>query len=228
MTWMLLAEPRPREIPECHQAFQWPDGKVMPLAPPRQPRQSFCDVVNGRRSQRTFAAMDGTDLSTLLWLSARVIDRQPSALGGDLTLRPAPSAGALHPIHILMCSVRDQQWQRYDPFNHSLVGVPEGLLPVESALQAVESALPVSDGTLIWLAAEPGRTATKYENSDSLVWRDAGALLSQLGLVSSLLGLHFCSLGLTGSDWASPLDQQHLIRGVGLAIAGAPPCHTGC
>lgn len=222
MTWKLLADPRPRDVPLSYQAFQWPDGEVTHLLPPREPRQSFCDVVNGRRSQRAFGAMDGSDLSTLLWLSARVIDQQASAFGRNLTLRPAPSAGAMHPIHLLMCTMRNDCWQRYDPFIHALVDVPKGVIAVESAMQAVQPALPVDEGTLIWLAAESGLTAAKYENSESLVWRDAGVLLSQLGLVSSLLGLHFCSLGLTGTDWAKPLDQHHLIRGVGLAIAGAP------
>jgi SagB-type dehydrogenase family enzyme len=227
MTWKLLAEPTPRDIPRSYQAFQWPDGKVTPLTPPREPRQSFCDVVNGRRSQRAFGAMDSSDLSTLLWLSGRVIDQQASAFGRDLTLRPAPSAGALHPIHLLVCTMQNQYWQRYDPFGHALVDVREGVIAVESAMRAVEPALPVDGGTLIWLVAELGLTAAKYENSESLVWRDAGVLLSQLGLVSSLLGLHFCSLGLTGSDWANPLDQHHLIRGVGLAIAGSPPGDAG-
>lgn len=227
MTWKLLAEPTPRDIPRRYQAFQWPDGKVTPLVTPREPRQSFCDVVNGRRSQRTFGTMDSSDLSTLLWLSARVLDRQASAFGCDLTLRPSPSAGALHPIHLLMCTMQNQCWQRYDPFKHALVNVPEGVIAVSAAMQAVRPALPVDGGTLIWLAAESGLTAAKYENSESLVWRDAGVLLSQLGLVSSLLGLHFCSLGLTGSDWARPLDQDHLIRGVGLAIAGSPPSNAG-
>lgn len=227
MTWKLLAEPRPREIPRSYQAFQWPDGKVTPLMPPREPRQSFCDVVNGRRSQRAFGTIDGTDLSTLLWLSARVIDQQASAFGRSLTLRPTPSAGALHPIHLLMCTMRNQYWQRYDPFAHALVDVVEGMIAVESAIQAVRPALPVGGGTLIWLAAESGLAAAKYENSESLVWRDAGVLLSQLGLVSSLLGLHFCNLGMTGSDWATPLEQNHLIHGVGLAIAGAPPADAG-
>lgn len=222
MTWKLLAEPAPRAIPRSYQAFQWPDGKVTPLMAPREPRQSFCDVVNGRRSQRIFGTLDSSDLSTLLWLSERVIDRQASAFGRDLTLRPAPSAGALHPIHLLMCTAQNRCWQRYDPFTHALVEVPKGVIAVEAAVHAVQPALAVDRGTLIWLAAESSLTAAKYENSESLVWRDAGALLSQLGLVSSLLGLNFCSLGLTGSDWARPLDQHHLIRGVGLAIAGSP------
>jgi SagB-type dehydrogenase family enzyme len=223
MTWMLSAEPTPRKAPGVCQPSPWPNGKVERLAPPRHPRQSFCDVVNARRSRRTFAPLGAVDLSTLLWLSARVVASEPSPLGVDLSLRPVPSAGALHPIHILLCGERDNRWRRYDPISHALVDVEDGSISVASARLAVNPAVAVGEGTLIWLVAEPGRTAAKYENGEGLIWRESGAILSQLGLVSSLLGLHYCSLGLTGSDWMEQSGQLQLFRGVGLAIVGAPP-----
>lgn len=245
MSWMLEAEPRPRSRPLRVQCFSWPQGRSSTLSHPRQPRQLFCDVVNARRSRRTFGCLDESDLSTLLWFSARAVystaqdpglalepnserDRElDPELGPELSWRPVPSAGAIHPIHILICSARSGQWQRYDPNGHALVTVPEGLLPVHAALALASGVVPPGEGTLIWLAADTAKTSAKYAHAESLVWRDAGVLLGQLGLVSSLLGLHFCPLGMTGSLWGEALaknsDERHLLRGVGLAVIGAPP-----
>jgi nitroreductase len=38
-----------------------------------------------------------------------------------------------------------------------------------------------------------------YGNSESLVWRDSGALLQTLALAAELYGLGFCPLGILGS-----------------------------
>jgi hypothetical protein len=65
--------------------------------------------------------------------------------------------------------------------------------------------------------AEPGRTAAKYEDSDSLVWRDAGVLQGMLCAVAPAVGLEVCLLGPTGDEWVSRLAGEGQLRGVGLA-----------
>lgn len=223
MAWIQPPEPRPRSQIQPYHPFAWPTGSSIGLVPPEDIAQSFCDVVAARRSARTFGPLAMTDMSSLLWYSSRVLARQSSALGFDLSQRPAPSAGAIHPIHLLACSPAQDSWQRYDPDRHCITEVPHGLLAPRDAMARVAPAVSPQQGTLLWLAAEVGKTASKYENPESLIWRDAGALIAHLGLVASYLGLHFCALGETGATWGAELDEAQLICGVGTALVGAPP-----
>ena len=70
------------------------------------------------------------------------------------------------------------------------------------------------------LVAEPGKTAAKYANSESLVWRDAGVLLGYMSVVAEALGLGFCPLGITGQAYVSALSADARLTGVGLAVVG--------
>lgn len=220
---MPAAEPRPRERIQPYQPFTWPSGPVINLVAPDDIAQSFCDVVAARRSSRTFAPLALSDIASLLWYSSRVLTRQSSAWGFELSQRPAPSAGAIHPIHILACSSAGDSWQRYDPDRHCLIEVPHGLLAPSDAMAKIAPAVDPQKGTLLWLAADVGKTASKYENPESLIWRDAGVLIAHLGLVASYLGLHFCALGATGAAWGIELNEAQLICGVGAALVGTPP-----
>ncbi|SEM10533.1 hypothetical protein SAMN05518845_11692 [Variovorax sp. YR750] len=74
--------------------------------------------------------------------------------------------------------------------------------------------------TLLLLVAEPGKTAAKYFNSESLVWRDAGVLLGYLSLAAEALGLAFVPLGITGDPWAGKLVDESGLAGVGAALVG--------
>jgi len=217
-----LPDPRPKIEIQSYQPLDWPTGARTPLSVPVDVAQSFCEVLAARRSARVFGRLSVTDLSALLWYSCRVLARQKCDLGFDLTLRPAPSAGAIHAIHVLTSSAAAGRWQRYDPFQHCLVDVPWGLAPVDSVLSEVTPAVNPQGGTLLWLAAEVGKTAAKYDNAESLIWRDAGALLAHLGLTASYLGLNFCPLGVTGANWGNGLDEVKLVRGVGVALVGTP------
>lgn len=75
--------------------------------------------------------------------------------------------------------------------------------------------------TLLLLVAEPGKTAAKYLNPDSLVWRDAGVLLGYLSLAAEALGLAFVPLGATGDPWAGTLVDEAGLTDVGAALVGA-------
>ena len=224
MIWMPPSDPRPKEQIQPYQPFIWPSGHTVSLVTPEDIPQSFCDVVAARRSNRKFGPLTLTDISSLLWYSSRVLARRGSALGFDLSQRPTPSAGAIHPIHVLACSSTRASWQRYDPEQHCLTEVSHGVLAPCDALAQIGTAIDPQKGTLLWLAAEVGKTASKYESPESLIWRDAGALIAHLGLVASYLGLHFCALGATGARWGVELNEAQLICGVGAALVGTPPC----
>jgi SagB-type dehydrogenase family enzyme len=223
MTWTNLGDPKPHKKLRPYTPFAWPKGESRALSEPQLSKQSFVDVLYARRSERTFDELDSDDLSKLLLLSYRAVSRITSDLGFELSMRPVPSAGAIHPIHLLIASASSNKWHRYAPFDHSLMEVPQGMLSVTEAVNAISLAIHPQKGTIIWLAAEIGKTSSKYEHAESLIWRDAGVLIAQLGLVSSYLGLNFCPLGMTGGSWAQALNQDQLICGVGVAIVGSPP-----
>jgi nitroreductase len=75
---------------------------------------------------------------------------------------------------------------------------------------------------LIALAAESGRTAAKYENAESLIWRDAGIALGYMSIVAEALGLTFCPLGVLGEPYVSAVvSGDPRIQAAGLAVLGA-------
>jgi len=222
MSWVALGSPLPHNTPQNYVPFKWPAGDVEQLVKPNLAIQSFVDVLGARRSQRTFGPLTDHDLSTLLWLSCRAVSSWESGYGYTLSLRPAPSAGAIHCIHVLIGTADGSYWRRYDPISHALVAMANNE-PANADLHAsVCEVLDPVDGMIVQLVAEPGKVAAKYENPSSLIWRDAGALIAHLGLAASYLGLNCCALGIDGNAWASMLDPGRRLAGVGVMLVGSP------
>ncbi len=222
MEWPDLGQPAPRDALRTHQPITWPQG----------PRQLLtrstpdCDPVvaelfHARRSTRDFGAVSPAELSGWLDLSCRVQQRQASDLGFDLTRRPAPSAGAIHPVHVILVWPDASSWHRYEPFEHALLAF-DGVARARDAHAGLQQVLTAPDGTLVLLAAEVGRTAAKYDHCASLVWRDAGALLATMALAAHALSLAFCPLGVTGEPWTAGLLEDRGLVGVGAAFLGRP------
>lgn len=223
MVWIDLGNPYPRKQPNLYIPFDWPSGRILRLETPLNlPKDGFAEVVSLRRTYYKFGSLEFDRLSTLLWLSYRVQAWGHSSLGFPITQRPVPSAGAIHPIHILLNLSFDSTWWRYDAQDHSLVevfGKMNFLTDVRDELNAV---VPLEEATVLLFVAEPGKTFSKYEHACSLIWRDAGVLLGHLALTSAALKLNFCPLGLTGQKWVSKLDKQGNLVGVGMALLGIP------
>ncbi len=76
-------------------------------------------------------------------------------------------------------------------------------------------------GVILWFAAQFARTRAFYEQADSLVWRDAGALVATVALLAETLDLACCPLGVTGE----PLLSQ--VLGSDDAVVGAGGCMIG-
>jgi hypothetical protein len=116
---------------------------------------------------------------------------------------------------------RDDALYRYSPSEHAIVEVPGSKDNAEHAIAAARSSLQLGQGWALALVAEPGKTGAKYENPESLVWRDAGVVLGYMSVIAEALGLAFCPLGMTGESVAKLLAASALLRGVGLAVLGA-------
>lgn len=223
MDWIGLGNPYPLPSPKAHTPLEWPVGAVVPLPPASDvPARSFDDVVNARRTRRSFSALEPGSLSALLSLTCRVQQLGGAELGFPLTRRPAPSAGAIHPLHLIVLEPDHVEWNRYDPFRHALIKLPT---TVDALLvrREMEELVAAPAATLLLFAAEPCMTAAKYANPWSLVWRDAGVLQGCLSLAAEALDLSFCPLGVTGEPWTSRLLDQPGLVGVGAAFVGATP-----
>src|SRR5436309_2576164 len=68
---------------------------------------------------------------------------------------------------------------------------------------AVTSIIDPGEGTIIWSVADWDKVNACYVHGESLLWRDAGALLGVLYLVCGGLGLNCCAVGMTGDPMIS-------------------------
>ena len=223
MEWPDLGQPKPRDTIRPHKPIKWPCGPTLLLSrSPPACNTSAASLLRSRRTARHFGEVLPADLSGWFDLSCRVQQRQSSGLGFDLTRRPAPSAGAIHPIHVVLTWPQASDWHRYDPFDHALRSF-HGKADPREAHASLQQVLAAPDAALVLLAAEAGRTQAKYEHAASLVWRDAGALLATMALAAHALSLAFCPLGVTGEPWAGRLlDEEDGLVGVGAAFVGRP------
>jgi SagB-type dehydrogenase family enzyme len=221
--WSLSADPRPRASLEPYQAVQWDISEEIPLAVPDDSAlASFARTLEARRSERAFGPLTELQLTALLWHAARTKQTALSPLGVQVSHRLAPSGGGIHPIHLVI-QWPGNGWVRYDPEAHALNVLGSASERLSPVLDHCAHALPVGNGRVMLYVAEFGKTAAKYENAQSVVWRDAGALQATVGLVAASLGLHHCLLGITGNPWASGLSIEGKLQGVGVSILGSRP-----
>ena len=237
MNWIDSGNPSPKSQPESYAPHVWRNSHCRFFSAPEKngndeaqtgnPGKEFFGVLHARRSRRDFSALQTNDLALLLWNCAEIQANSPSSYGFELELRPTPSAGAIHPIHILINLPGEPGWFRYDAYAHAIFeieGAHQTLLPLRPEVEAI---MDCQHATLILLVAEPGKTFAKYDHASSLIWRDAGALSATLGLAAEALGLNFCQLGITGEPWASQLAAADVLTGVGLAAVGRPAPQPG-
>jgi len=160
-------------------------------------------------------------VGTLLWHTARCQESIPGPKGLRLEHRPVPSAGALHPIHVLLEVPGRPCWARYDPHAHALSVLPDDW-PLSQLRTSATRLLDQPASTLLAFVAEPGLTSAKYFCPESLIWRDAGVLQGAICMIAPQAGLGACLLGFNGNGAFESLGQQGQLVGVGTAMVGAP------
>lgn len=222
--WPLEADPAPRSVPNPYTTIEWEIRERRSLAVSNgEALASMALAIDARHSERTFAPVPEVLLAALLWHTARTKESAPSPLGFQIEHRPTPSAGAIHPVHLIIQLADEGGWVRYNPQEHSLDLLTKDANLLQPLVDHSEQVVPRGGGHLILFVAEPGRTAAKYENPESLIWRDAGILQGSLALVAAALGLNYCLLGITGNPWVAQLSDQGKLQGVGVAILGTKP-----
>ena len=122
--------------------------------------------------------------------------------------RPSPSAGAIHPVDVLLVHGGSRVF-RYAPLAHQLE-VLRVCRPQELSIfrEDCREVLPTAAGTAIVFVGDRNRIAALYERPESLLWRDAGVLLQTLALVATAFRLRFCPLGILGTAAIEALDLR--------------------
>lgn len=202
-------------------------SKTFNLPKPEQfPDKPFLTVLTTRKSSREFGFIGLEQLSEVLWLSAKVKSSKPQGNGYILTNRPSPSAGARHPIDLIVSSPMLDDGKSlfyYNPFNHSLnkLEFGEGISGDKLKKHLLESFPTGESATVIWFVAHKDRTEAKYEYADSLIWRDIGALASYIQLVCNYSQINSCIGGTLGYPFFSELFPYENVLSGGCILLGS-------
>jgi SagB-type dehydrogenase family enzyme len=222
--WTWLGSPTPRREPVAYTPRTWPIERSIGLPMASAGASAWLEASLMRRSRRTFAEIGLEQVGMLLWHTLYCQRTADSPLGFSLQQRPIPSAGAIHPVHLVMQVADDPSaWARYNPLTHALDVIGESAGVLDALRIEANRVVPIQSGSLLLFIAEPAMTAAKYENANSLVWRDAGVMQGALAMTAEALGLNFCLLGITGDPWVGQLNDKCQLVGVGVAALGTRP-----
>lgn len=214
--------PTPKSAEDFVSPFVYPVSYTRQLLKPTQNYVSdFFELTRLRTSEKRLRDLSAFQLSDLLWYAAKVIDTHYQENGYILSHRPSPSAGARHPIDLLIINFSEKPvFQYYNPFEHSLnhLELNEGLFT--EFVTHINDNIPIDKATVIWLVAHINRTSAKYENPDSLVWRDAGALLQILQMTATAMNLGSCPFGTLADPFINKLFADTTIISCGGIIIG--------
>lgn len=186
-------------------------------------RVDLVQTILQRRSSRVFSTLSINQISKVLWISAKVFSCEIAESNYILTHRPSPSAGAIHPIDIIITlpNNSDKQFCYYNPFEHSLNILKTNQESHKLFIDHLNNIVPINNSTIIWFLAHPGRTESKYENASSLIWRDAGALIYCFQWACTALKINSCPIGSLGEPFVSRMfEPSSSIYGVGGLLLG--------
>jgi SagB-type dehydrogenase family enzyme len=219
--WTNLGEPVPLAAPRQYKSFEWPGSGLIPLEDARSEiSPEIAAIFMRRRSHRRLGKASLIELSSLLNFTCRTQCWGDNLLGFHLELRPVPSAGSIHPVHVLVSSADDEYWMRYLPGHHTMQCLDPSVLSPREVRKQLNDICDPGEATIVLFVGEPGKTSAKYGNPCSLVWRDAGNLQGFFALAAEALSLGFCQLGITGDKWARQLDKHGQLVGVGVGLLG--------
>ena len=220
--------PRPRGIPLAPPPLaEFPVASVVKCRALVQPiERSFASVVEQRRSQTEMRHAPLVEVVNAVAFAVRPRQVLPGDRYGR-TRRLSPSAGALHPVEVLLVHGPAHVY-RYAPDTHELERLSV-LHPRELALfrEDCEEVLPRARGTVIVFAGDVNRVAALYERPESLMWRDAGALLQTVALSAAAYGLAFCPLGTLGTSVLRAIEKEEQLSATGVGLIGRPADAVG-
>ena len=172
--------------------------------------KSFDEVMELRRSPSVIGEVS---LECTLGFVKQVFRTREVGQGENFGLarKPSISAGALHPIDALVVAGPEVQEpilfsDQYDRYLTLSVECPDTLA---NAIADCREILPSARGHLLLFAGDRRRVTEKYRPAETLLWRDAGAVLQTCAMAAFAYGFAFCPLGDTGRAILNQLDPPH-------------------
>lgn len=210
-------EPRPRRHWAPSRQVPLPEANRIIVLPqfPQPETDSFGLVLSRRRSEVPTQDLRLSALSEILWMSART-----QRAGGRFQLRPHPSAGGQHPTTLAILRHRGGSIYFYDPLRHALHVTRRPLSQISIMRRQIAKVLPNGVGTAILVLLTPEITRAKYEAPQSLMWRDAGALLATLHLTATACGKRSTLIGLLGERWPEYMGLAPRMIPAGILVIG--------
>lgn len=209
--------------PIVFEPYSYEGGEILKLPEVQvgKAQSDFLEVFTQRRSVKQLGACPIEALSEVLFLATKPYSIGKDDYGMTVYCSAAPSAGGRHPIDVIvgLKEQNDRQLYLYQPIGHSLK-----LLTVAKELQRnffndVEQTLSFGESTLLWFSVQYMRTASKYTDYMSLVWRDVGAQLCCLQQAAKYVGIDSCPIGyLAEESFNKMFKSEKLLSGGGLIL----------
>ena len=184
----------------------------------------FISVFANRRSIKKLGACSLTSLSNVLYFAVKPYCIGQDDYGVTVYRSAAPSAGGRHPIDILV-GLKEGVTRRlylYQPLRHSLrrLAIPDE--EQRCFYSDIEVTLPLGESTLLWFSVQYLRTASKYSDYSSLIWRDIGAQLCCLQQAAKYVGIDSCPIGyLAEKTFHEMFQTSKLLSGGGMIMGPA-------
>jgi hypothetical protein len=201
-------------------------GSTLEVLEKPQPRvhRDFGDVLEARRSA-IGQSVDWPTVAELLWYAAGYRGYAEAGRAGlPIGWSACPTSGGLQSIRIVCISDDGSAPKLYEPENHAFVVLPADRKAVQAENRAaVMSVTGAHRGCTLRLIGDRTKLSAAYENSDTLLFRDAGGIATTLCLCAEWLGLSACPLGFLGDVFLPILGlPNHRFRGAGAVQISKP------
>jgi hypothetical protein len=220
---MRTEEPIPRDTPAAWAPYGLDIVTTELLTRPGPPSsRSFADVIAKRRSTVGDPIMLSS-VAELLWYAVGWKGYAPSGRAGlPIAWSTSPSSGGLQSINVVCVPYDGLAPRLYDPVNHAflVLKADNELVHLENR-KAVLSVTGTHNGCTLRLVGDRSKLYAAYENAQSLMLRDAGAVLATVCLCAEWLGLSACPLGFLGNAMLPllglPEDRFQAVGGIQLS-----------
>lgn len=218
-----MSGPSILDKPFAFEPYRYKGKDVIKLPEIKKTEQQtdFLEVLSKRRSVKELGTCSMDALSQILYYAVKPYCIGIDDYGVTVYRSAAPSAGGRHPIDVLV-GIKEQGGRHlylYQPLGHSLkrLDVTEDMQ--KHFYKDVEQTLPFGESVLLWFSVQYMRTASKYSDYLSLVWRDVGAQLCCLQQTARYLGQDSCPIGyLAEETFQKMFPSGKLMSGGGMII----------
>lgn len=218
-----MSGPSILDKPFSFEPYRYKGKNVIKLPEVKKAEQQmdFLEVLSKRRSVKKLGTCSMDALSQILYYAVKPYCIGIDDYGVTVYRSAAPSAGGRHPIDVLVgIKERDERHlYLYQPLGHSLKRLDVTDELQNNFYKDVEQTLPFGESILLWFSVQYMRTASKYSDYMSLVWRDVGAQLCCLQQAAKYMGQDSCPIGyLAEMSFQMMFQSERLLSGGGMII----------